>query len=137
MLTKAQLQNERHWHCSLRTAKQKPGVTTFLVAFLLLGLSLELSSHSHSKFTPEQTKYTEPIKHCWQVQHSSHPTCRSKTIFYLVNGVCVDNSPSSPSSIYMFGNRNHLIYGELVARNFSVFLCQQFTHPLRFLRTVL
>lgn len=40
-LTKAQLWSERHWHWSSRTTKQKPGMTTFLLAYMLLGLLLK------------------------------------------------------------------------------------------------
>lgn len=66
-----------------RAAKQKPRITTFFLAYMLLGLLLELTSCSHSTSTLEQTKYAEHIKPSWQVLHPLHQRVQKQDYFIL------------------------------------------------------
>lgn len=73
--------------------KQKPGVTTFLLAYMLLGLLLELTSGSHSTIFQSKQSILNP-KDTVGKSHILHTQQgRSRTIFYSVNMFVLMTNP--------------------------------------------
>lgn len=110
--------------------KQNPGVPIFLLAYMLLWLLLEFTSCSHSTILQSKQSTLNP-KDTVGKSHILHTQQgRSRTIFYLVNMFVLMTSPHLHQAFICLVRG--VIWFIPVARNFSVFLWQQFTHPLTF-----
>lgn len=125
-LPKAQLQSERHWHCSLQNKNLE-----------LLPFFLKLVNTAWSKLLQPLNKCSRANEISWTHKKtlagpaSFTPNSAEAEIFsvwLMLFALISLTIPHLHQAFFMMGNRSYLIYDQLLARNVTLFSCDSNLH---------